>query len=125
LIISFGRFTLPQASCLLDRGLGVVSQKRRNFQAYVTVAAIRFRIDGLEDVARIPNVAERNHFKHAIGIELLRLGRVQDVRVEVAACDGFLEDRRIGGHSAQAIVIDVFLQLPAGEQVSANVIHPG
>src|ERR1700687_4002601 len=79
----------------------------------------------LEDVASVLHVANRDFFEEAVGIELLRVGRSQDVSIKIAARDGFFKDRRIRGHAPQAVVFNIPFQLSAGEQVSANVIHPG
>ena len=117
--------TLPQAVRLRDSGFGVVPQKRRNFQAHVAVAAFRLRVYRPEDIARILNVAERNFLEDAVGVQLLGFGRIQNVGVKIASRDGLLENRRVRGHPAQAVVINVLLQSPAGEQISAHIVHPG
>ena len=116
---------LPQTVRLGDRGFRVVTKKRRNLNAHVAVAALGLLIDRPEDVAGVLNVAKSNFLENAIGIELLRFRRVQNVSVKIASGDGLLKNGRVGGHPAQAIVIDIFLQLPARKQVAAHIIHPG
>jgi hypothetical protein len=55
--------------------------KPRNGEADVTVAALRLRIDRLEDVAGVLHVAEGDFFEQAVGIELFRVRRHQDIVV--------------------------------------------
>src|SRR2546429_254474 len=62
-----------------------------------------------EDVARILNVTEGNLLEQTIGIEFLCLGRVQNVGVKIATRDGLFENGGVRSHSAQAVVIDIFL----------------
>jgi len=73
---------------------------------------------------RVLHVANRDFFEDAVGVQLLRIRRQDDIVVQIASRDGLLENRGVGGHPAQSVVIDVFLQLTAREQVPANVIHP-
>src|SRR6266850_982501 len=116
---------LPQASSFGERGFGIEAKERRNLQADVTVAPLRLRIYRFEYVARILHVANRDFFEDAVGVELLRFRRQENIVVELASRDGLLENRRVGRHPAQSVVINVFLQLTAREQVPANVVHPG
>src|SRR2546425_7158879 len=67
-------YGLPQAASFGERGFRVEAKKRRNFQADVTVAPLRFRIHRLENVARVLHVAEGDFFEEAVGVEFLRVG---------------------------------------------------
>ncbi len=87
---------LPQAPSFGERGFGVETKKRRDFQAHVTVSTLRLRIDRSEDVASILNVTKRDFFEEAVGVEFLRVRRHEDIVVEIAAGDGLFEDGRVG-----------------------------
>ena len=69
-------------------------------------------------------VPDGDLFINALGVQLLGFGRFQDVRVVLAAGNGFLKNRRVRGHPHQAVFLNHFLQAAAGEQVSADVVHP-
>ena len=64
---------LPQAPSFRERSVGIEAKKRGNFQTDVTVAPFRFRVNRLEDIARVLHVANCDFLKDAVGVELLRL----------------------------------------------------
>ena len=70
------------------------------------------------------NVADRELLVQRLRIERSRVRRFEDLLVIGASGDGLFEDRRVGGHAAQAVFIDQAAQLAAGDQAAANVVEP-
>src|SRR5277367_1571964 len=115
----------PKAASFVEGAGGVVSELGGDFEADVAVAALRFGIDGLENVASGLHVADGDFFVDALGVHLLGFRRREDVGIVLAGSDGLFEDGGIGGHAAQAVIVDDALKFAADEQVAADIVHPG
>src|SRR5208282_6413262 len=98
---------------------------RRNLEADVAVAALGLLVDGLENVAGILNIANGDFFVETLGVKRFGVRRIEDVGIKRATEDGLLKNGGVGSHAPQPIILNHFLQLAAGEQVAADVVHPG
>ena len=126
LIITFSRATVfhsRRASSM--RAVGIVREIGRYFEADVAVALLRALVHGTEQIGRVLNVADRQQFVAALGVEVGAAGeRVQEILVLRRARNGLLENRGIRSHSAQAVFGDQALQFAALQQVAADVVEP-
>ena len=116
----------PQPARVFDGALRVFGQKRRNFQADVTVALFGAVVDRAQRVGGILNIFDGQDLVDAHGVQILALLQFeQRVGIVGAAGDGFFENGRVGGDAAQAVFVDQAFQLAARDQAAANVIQPG
>ena len=84
-----------------------------------------FVVHRTQQVGNVLNVANGDNLITVFGIEIgTILQRSQNVCIVCAACNRFLEDRRIRGHPAQTVALDEALEFAAGNQVAADVIEP-
>src|SRR5579885_3467249 len=108
-----------------QRLLRVRGKQRRHLQADVAVAPARSFINRAEGVGSVLNVAYSQLFIDAVGIEVpIACQLLERVRIVVAAGNRLLEDRRVGSHAPQPVLLDHSLELAARKQVPANVIQP-
>ena len=91
---------LPQSSRLLDRALGIAGRGKANFEADISVAALRALVHRLQKIGGVLNVADGENLVSPFGVEIgAGLQRVQQIGVQRAAGDGFLEDGGVGSHA--------------------------
>jgi hypothetical protein len=114
----------PQTAGLGQRAGGVHGQQRRHFQADVPIPPRAVAIHRPQGIGRVPDVPHRQAFVQALGVHPPRLRRCEEVAVVRAASDSLLEDRRIGRHPGQSVLLDQAVQLAAGDQTAANVVQP-
>jgi len=113
-----------QPARLLDAGLGVVRQMRRHLQADVAVDTAALVVDRAQHVAGVAHIA------HHHGLVDLRRGAaggegVTDfVVVVAAAADCLVENRRVRGDAAQAVLADAALEFAAGDLVAGEIVQP-
>jgi hypothetical protein len=86
----FASDTVPQAARLVEGAGSVVRQIRGYFEAHVAVALVRALVDGSEQVGGVLNVANREQFVAALGVEVGARGeRVQKILVLGGAAIAF------------------------------------
>src|SRR5580704_4095807 len=116
---------LPEAAGFFHGAVGVVGEEGRDFEADIAVAVFALVVDGTEDVTGVLDVANGDFFVELLGVQGFGFWGIKNVVVERAAVDGFFKDGGIGGLAAQAVLGDEFFQTATGEQVAADVVHPG
>ncbi len=86
---------------------------------------LRAFVDRTKYVGGILNIADRENFVTALGIEIgARLQGSEQIVVQRAAGNCLFEDGRVRRHAAQSIFRDQTLQFAAGKQVAADVVQP-
>jgi hypothetical protein len=114
----------PQPSRLVERGGCVEREQRRHLQADEPVAPRAPLVHAAQGVGSVLDVADREALVEALRVQPARARRLQHVPVVGAAGDRLLEDRRIRGHAAQAVLVDQAAQLAASDQAAAQIVEP-
>ena len=107
-----------------DGRLGVVGEKRRNFQADEPVRAIVSVVNAAQHVGGIANVLHDDFFVNLRDAAAATRQFFQLLGVVLAAADGFLEDSRVRGDAAEAIFVDEALEFAGGQQRTAHLVEP-
>ena len=107
-----------------DRSLRVVRQRGADFDADESIAAFALVVDRPEDVRGVGNVLQHQLVVDLIARLVLRRKLPQLCVVVIAAADGLLEDRRIGRHAAQIVLLDHLLQPAGGDQPALHLVVP-
>jgi hypothetical protein len=115
----------PEAPRLLDGAVRVAGEVRRDLQAHEPVA-VGFIEHRAHDVAGALDIGDGDLLIQVrrVGIRVLLDERLQVVVVFLRAADGFLEDRRVGRHPAQVVLVDQLLKLAARHEAAADVVEP-
>jgi hypothetical protein len=115
----------PEPAGFGDGPRGVARELRIDLERDQSVQTARPFVHRSEGVARRLHVGHRERLEDVAGLQGHR-GEIADVLVvERARRDGFLEDRRVGGHPLEAVLGDETVELPAGHQVTGDEIVPG
>ena len=114
----------PQAPRLCERARRVGGEKGRHLQADVTVAPVRLVVHAAKQVGGVLDIPDRQLLVQRRGVDRGGARRVEEVGVIRAAGDRLLEDGGVGGHPADAVLLDQPLQLAAGDQAAPDVIEP-
>ncbi len=116
---------VPQPAGLLDRLMRVHRQIGRDFEADKAVAPLRLLVDGIQGIGALLDVANREILEQRAGIEIPGGFRLGDQRVVIiAVTDRLLEDRRVRGDAAQAVLGDQLGQSSALQQIAADKVEP-
>ncbi len=116
---------LPQALGLVDGPVGVQGEVGRHLQAHIAVAAAGAVPDRLQLVGGGLDVLDRHLLVEVHGAEVaLGHRRLDAVVVVVPLPDRLLEDRRIGGHAGDGVLLDQALQLAALHELAMHVVEP-
>ena len=98
-----------QSLSLFDGRLRVVGEQRRDLQGHEPVHPVRQRIDASEQIGRPAEILDGKREEQRLArfavIQLPANFRV----VRLAAGDGVVEDRRIGGQAGDKLLVDVAL----------------
>ena len=90
-----------------QRGFGVVSQQRRDFERYPTIHAASQLVDRPEEVGRLSEVPQRQlEEKFLPRFALLEFLANRSIVIR-AVLDGMIEDGRIGCQPGDGQVVDV------------------
>src|ERR1700692_5146980 len=115
---------LPQSARLFKRAFGVMREIRRDFQTHIAIVLFCLLVNGGERGGGILNVTDGEKFITGLGIEIRAPGqRIEEILI-LPASDGFFKNRGIGGHAAEAVLVDQTLQFSARHQIAANVVEP-
>ena len=112
-----------QALGLLDRALGVVGEVRVDLERDPAVLAVAVVVDLLEQVAGALDVADGELEEDLLRLRRLLEDLAQLLVVGVAVGDRALEDRRVGGDAADALV-DQALQVALLDEVARQEVDP-
>ena len=110
---------LPKPQRFGHRGLGVVGQVGRAFQADIAIAALRPIVNRAQHISRGLDIGDRQMLvdcRNAVvcpGLELL-----QRIGIFVALADCLLEDRRVRGHAFQPVAFDQGAQFALFDQAA-------
>ncbi len=115
---------LPVLARLLERALRVVGEPRRDLERDVAVLAARLVVDGAQHVAGGLDVAHGHAAVDLAGAQALARQRLELGVVVGRAEDRLLEDRRVGGHAAQRVLLDHALELAALDHAAAELVEP-
>ena len=114
----------PVHAGLLDRPVGVVREARGDLERHVAVDAVRVVVDGAQHVGRELHVADGQAAVDLPRGEALLRG-VGDVGVVVGRPeDRLLEDRGVGGHAAERVLLHHPPQLAALDHPAADLVQP-
>ena len=114
---------MPQPARFLDRLVGIHRQIGRDLETDKAVAALRLLVDRIQRVGTLLDIANREILEKCAGIEIpgsFRCGN-QGV-VVVAVTDCLLEDRRVGGDTAQPVLGDQLGKFAALQQIAAHKV---
>ena len=117
-------YRCPEATSLDECALGVVRQPRGHLDRDDAVQTRSLIVQRSEEAARLTNVQDRQRLEDFPGGLALCRELRQLLVVGVARGDGLLENARIGGHAAQAVLLDEASQLPAAHQIAADEVQP-
>ena len=115
----------PQVPSLLDRAVGVMGQVRRDLEADEAVGALGCVVHWSQGVAGGLDILDREPLVERLGVDLVvGLEQVEDgLVVGAGAGDRLVEDGRVAGDAAQALV-DQPGEPAAGDEVAVDVIEP-
>ena len=114
----------PQSPGFVERGRRVVREERRDLQAHVPVTPRRLVVHGAERIGGVLNILDREPLVERLCIQRPHVGPLENRAVIGASGNGLLENCRIRGHTAQAVLIDQAAQLTTGDQAAADVVEP-
>ena len=115
----------PEPPRFDDGRLGIHRQIGRNLEADVSVPAFRCFKDRAQGVGSVLNIFDRKSLieRHDIAITV-GFNRVQGRIIVGAAGDGFFENRGVGGHACQPVLLDQFLQPALGDETPRQEVEP-
>ena len=114
----------PQTTSLQNRAFSVMRQVWIDFQTHISIPRVRLIVHGSELVGCALHVALGESFVNHLGALPLE-GHGPDVLLIIlAAGNGLLEDRWIGGHAPQSIFLDQPPQLATEDQIPPGVVQP-
>ena len=114
----------PQAPRFCERARRVEGEQGRHLQADVTVAPVRLVVHAAEQIGGVLDIPDRQLLVQRRGVDRGGARRLEEVGIVRAAGDRLLEDGGVGGHPAEAVLLDQPLQLAAGDQAAPDVIEP-
>ena len=115
----------PEPPRLGDCRLGAHREIRRDFEADISVLALRPLVDRAQRVGRMLDVLDREPLIERHDIEVaLRLDALQGRIVVGAAADGLFEDRGIGGDAGEPVLFDELLETALGDKSPGEKIEP-
>ena len=115
---------VPVLARLLHRALGVEGQVGVDLEGHEAVLAAALVVDDAQHVAGVLDVADRELLVDAAVVEALARGLGELLVVVVGAEDRLVEDRRVGGHAAQRVLLDQPLQLAGGDEGALDLVQP-
>ena len=115
----------PQPLGFVDGALGVLGEIGRDFDADKAVGAMGGVVCRAQHVGGLLDVLDRQMLEDLADGPVLHLQHTGDGRVIfVGMADGLLEDGRVRGHPAQAVVIGELLQAALGDETAGQEIEP-
>ena len=115
----------PEATGLVDGGVGVVGEVGRDLEAHESVRTLALVVHGAQHVAAQLDVGDREPLEDGLGVGLALGTEGADGRVVVGgAGDGLLEDRRVRSDAANAVLFDEAPQLAREQEVAADEVVP-
>ncbi len=114
----------PELLAFGERPLGVVGQVGGDFEADVAVVAVGLVVDRLEGVERGLDVGDGERLVDRVDPVPFADHHLDVVVVFLALADRLLEDARVGGHPAEAVLLDQAGQLAGVEHLAADVVEP-
>src|SRR3954454_1036480 len=115
---------LAQARGLLDGGVAVERDLRIDLERHEPVDPAGALVGVAQDVARVLDVAHRELEEDLLGV----LAALQDLLdllvVGVAGRDRLLEDRGVGGHADDGVLLDQTLEIAVLEQRTRQEVDP-
>ncbi len=115
----------PEPPCLGDRRFGIHCQVGRDFQADISVLALRSIVDGAQRVRRMADVLDREVLieRHDTVVALIFDGLQRRIVIR-AASDRLFEDRRVGRDACQPILLDKRFETAFGDEASREEVEP-
>jgi hypothetical protein len=114
----------PQPPRFDQRRAGVGGELRGHLEAHEAVRAPRPVVHRAQDVRGVAYVADRQAFVDGSRVAARTRRGGHGVGVLGTGGERLLEDRRVRGHAAQAVLGDEPRQLAAGNEVPADVVEP-
>ncbi len=115
----------PQPLGLGNGALAVARQIGRYFQADKTVIAAGFVIDRLQHIGGVLDVFDRQRFiQFGHRLVALRQRHADRAVIFVRTADRLFKDRRVGGHSLDAVGFDQRLEIAVGDEAAGKEIQP-
>src|SRR6185369_2141941 len=99
-------------------------QVRIDFQTHISIPRVRLIVNGSELVSRALHIALAESFVNHLWALPVESHDPNVLLVILAADDGLLEDRGIGGHPAQSIFLDQSSQFATEDQIAPGVVQP-
>ena len=117
---------LPEMPGFGDGGFSVVGGAWRDFETDEAVCAFTVVVHRSKDISRHLDVLDDQAFdERSIAHVAFSTERAMQPGIVVgAAGNRFVEDRRVAGHAAQAVLINQSLQPTASDQAAADMVQP-
>ena len=104
--------------------VGVPGQVRVDFKAHIPVLAAGAIIERAELVRGHLHIFDGQRFEDFLYRFALPLQLLDVLLIIRAVGDSLLENRRVRGHAAQAVLLDEPPQPAAGHQITMDVVQP-
>jgi hypothetical protein len=108
----------------LDRLLGLEGHRGRHLERHVAVCAVRLLEHRAQQVGRVADVAIGQTLEDLLRVLGLVDHLAEGVVVAIGMGHRLLEDRRVGGHPADPVLLDQAGHDPVLEQLAADVVDP-
>ncbi len=115
----------PEPPRLGDGLLGVQGQIGRDLQADEAVGPVAGVVDRPQQIGGLLDVGDGEVLEHIDHLRVrCRQERAQPIVIVAAVADRLFEDRGIGGHALDAVVLDQALQPAALEDLAVDEVQP-
>ena len=108
----------------LDRLVRIVRQRCRDLERHVSVSPVCAVPRGPQQVGRVADVLVGQLVEDLLDVAGLTELFTERVVVAVGVAHRLLEDRRVGGHAADPVLLDQPAQGPPVEELPADVVQP-
>ena len=102
-----------------------MGQIRGDLQTDVAVTFVRAGVHWRHDIGRHLDIAHGQVLVERLGVHVVvAFEGLQRLVIVGTASDRFFENRRVGCHPHETVIIDETLELARGDQPSSNVVVP-
>src|SRR3990172_12109646 len=106
------------------RRVSIICNIRADFNAHISISAIRLFVKRTEQIAGCPNIFDRELPEDLLRIPTSPGERREGGVIVVRLRDRVVENGGVGGHATNVSALDHLFQIPVFQEYSLNIIEP-